>query len=131
MDKLKGKVNLSRFGLEFWLPLPLIAGGIWLGSAWLNQQVFSQTYLPDTELSVDTYQQVTLSLTFTIGSIDAEIDLDVQTTEVSIQTSGGTLQELEFELPFTEYEDIEAAIASELGLSPAIIRNVIRYRIDY
>lgn len=123
--------RFPKLGLEFWVPLPLIAGLFWLGSAWFNHQAFGQTDSSPTQLIVTAEQPVTLSLVFGIATIDAEIDPQLRTTEVSIQTSGGSLQELEFEYPLVDYADIEQAIAQELGLPRTTIRSIIRYRIDY
>lgn len=125
------KLFLTRLGLEFWLPLPLVAAGFWLGTTWLNRQILAQTYEPTSLLVDQAQEQVTLSLSLTVASIDAEINRSLGSTEVTIQTTGSTLQELEFEYPFVEFAEVEGAIASELNLSPDLIRSIIRYRIDY
>lgn len=121
---------LKRLGLEFWLPLPLIAVGFWLGSTWLNHHVLGQTYEPAPQLTAQPEQPIMLSLSLTVASIDAEIDPDLGTTEVTIQTTGSVLQEMEFEYPLVDYDEIEGAIAQELNLSPEVIRRMIRYRIN-
>ncbi|MBE7383034.1 MAG: hypothetical protein F6J95_016665 [Leptolyngbya sp. SIO1E4] len=126
------KRRLAQLGLEFWLPLPLIAAGFWLGAHWLNHQVMGYPYEPTTQFTSTPEQpQISLSLSLTIASIDAEIDQDDGTTEVTIQTIGNALQELEFEYPFVEFAQIEAAIVQELNLSPEVVRAMIRYRIDH
>lgn len=122
--------RFAQLGLEFWLPLPLIAAGIWAGSEWLNGQVLSQTYPTTTQLDVEQQQQISLALTLTILSIDAEIDRSSGITEVTVQTGGSALKELEFEYPVTEFIDVEQAIAQELDLSINIIQSLIRYHIN-
>ncbi len=109
--------------------MPLIAVGFWLGSTWLNHRVMGRTYQPASQLTAQSSPAITLSLSLNVASIDAEIDQGLGTAEVTIQTIGSALQELEFEYPFTDYEQIEAAIAQELNLAPDIIRRMIRYRI--
>lgn len=121
---------LFQLGLEFWLPLPFIATGIWVGSQWLNHRVLSQTYPVTAQLENGQQQQVNLTLTLTILSIDAIISRREGSTEVTIRTTGSALEELEFEYPLTEYTEIEQAIAEELGLSPDTVRALIRYRLD-
>lgn len=121
---------LSRLGLEFWLPLPLIAVGIWGGSLWLNRWVLSQTHATTTHLDTKQQQQVSIALTLNVLSIDAEIDRHSNSTEVSVQTAGSALKQLEFEYPVTEFVEVEQAIAQELNLPPDAIRSLIRYRID-
>ena len=120
---------LNQLALEFWLPLPLIAFGFWFGLSWLNHYVLGQSYVPQEPLSTEASREITISFSLTVTSIDAEVDRDLGITEVTVQTIGSSLQELEFEYPFVEFEEIEAAIANELNLSPDTIRTIIRYRI--
>ncbi|GAB4378268.1 MAG: hypothetical protein Kow00121_29690 [Elainellaceae cyanobacterium] len=124
------RLNLAQLGLEFWLPLPLIAAGIWAGSQWLNDRVLSQTYTTTAQLAAEQQQQVNIVLALTILSIDAEIDRRGGTAEVTVQTAGSALKELEFEYPVTEFAELEQAIAQELSLAPDQVRSLIRYRID-
>ena len=123
--------TLNQLRPEFWLPLPLIAVGFWFGSNWLNQKVMGQIYEPTKPLSARTLPQISLSLSGTVASIDAEIDHDAGTTEVDVQIIGGPLKELDFEYPLIEFAAIEEAIVQELELSPEFVRSMIRYRIDY
>lgn len=130
MARFRWLISLSQRGLEFWLPLPLIAAGIWGGSLWLNHWMLSQTYATTTYLDAKQQQQVSIALTLNVLSIDAEIDHYSKSTEVSVQTAGSALKQLEFEYPVTEFVEVEQAIAQELNLSPDAIRTLIRYRID-
>lgn len=119
---------LSQLGLEFWLPLPLVAAGLWGGFDWVNGQVLSQTS-PAKQLQPEPLQQVELALTLTILSIDAEINQSGGSTEVVVQTGGSALRELEFEYPVATFAEVEAAIAQELNLPASTIRRLIRYRL--
>lgn len=130
MARFRWLNSLSRLGLEFWLPLPLIAAGIWGGCLWINRWMLSQTYATTTHLDAKQQQQVSIALTLNVLSIDAEIDRHSKSTEVSVQTTGSALKQLEFEYPVTEFVEVEQAIAQELNLSPDAIRSLIRYRID-
>lgn len=130
MDRFRWLTRFSQLGLEFWLPLPFIAAGIWLGSQWLNHRVLSQTYITVAQLDAERQQQINLALTLTVLSIDAEIDKSGGITEVTVQTGGSALKELEFEYPVTEYAAIEQAIAQELNVPADSVRSLIRYRLD-
>ncbi|MBD3887494.1 hypothetical protein IFO70_38740 [Phormidium tenue FACHB-886] len=130
MTKFRWLTRFSQFGLESWLSLPLVAVGIWAGSQWLNSQVLSETYTTTTQLDAEQQQQVSLDLTLTILSIYAEVNRGGGVTEVTIQTGGSDLKELQFEYPVTEFADVERAIAREFNLSSDEIRTLIRYHID-
>lgn len=130
MAQLRRLVRLAQSYLEFGLPLILITVGLWYGSQWLNHQVLSQTYATATQLSASPQQQIKLNLTFTVLSIDAEVDRRAGNTEVTIQTAGSPLKELEFEYPMTRFAALEQAIAQDLNLSAEMIRTLIRYRLE-
>lgn len=130
MARLRWLNSLSQLGLEFWLPLPLVAVGIWGGSQWLDRWMLSQTYATTTQLDAQQQKQVSITMTLNVLSIDAEIDRHGKSTEVTVQTAGSALKQLEFEYPVTEFVQVEQAIAQELNLPPNTIRGLIRYRID-
>lgn len=119
-----------HLGLEFWLPLPLVGLTFWGLTGWFNQRVLSQPPTAVTAIEAPTPEQITLSLTLTVLSIDAEIDQRSRSTEVTVRTAGSALEEMEFKFPVTDFEDVEAAIAQELGLTREVTRSLIRYRID-
>lgn len=127
LHRLKHFLGLS---FQFWLPLLVTGGAFWVASGWFTKQVLSQTYAATTQIDTTGVQQVTISFSATVLSIDAEIDRQSNMTEVNIQTSGSSLQEMEFEYPLTAYADLEQAIAQDLGLQPSDVRNLIRYRIN-
>ena len=129
MAQLRRLVRLAQRWLEFGLPLLCITVGLWYGSQWLNHQVLSQTYVTATQLDA-TQQQIKLDLTFTVLAIDAEVDRQAGNTEVTIQTAGSPLKELEFEYPITQFAELEQAIAQDLNLSAKVVRTLIRYRLE-
>jgi hypothetical protein len=130
MAPFRWRSIFSKIGLEFWLALPLVGGLFWFMPQWLNQQILSQAYPAATQLDIKNQQQVEVSFTLTVLSVDAEIDRRAGDTEVTVRAAGSSLKELEFEYPVTEYEEIVQAIAEELGLPPDAIRPLIRYRVD-
>ncbi len=129
MAQLRGLVRLAQRWLEFGLPLLCITVSLWYGSQWLNHQVLSQTYTTATQLDVS-QQPIKLQLTFTVLSIDAEVDRRAGSTEVTVQTAGSPLKELELEYPITQFAALEQAIAQDLTLSAEMIRPLIRYRLE-
>lgn len=122
--------NTLRFGLGFCLSVLLTGVAFWVGSGWLTQQVFGQSDLETDRIDTTGTQEVSMSFTIRVLAIDAEIDRSAQISEVSVQTGGSSLQEMEFEYPLADYEKIEQAIAQDLDLSTETIRSLIRYRID-
>ncbi|HEY9751079.1 MAG TPA: hypothetical protein V6C63_20515 [Allocoleopsis sp.] len=129
MAQLRGWVRLAQRWLEFGLPLLCMTVVLWYGSQWLNHQVLSQTHATATQLDA-TPQQIQLRLTFSVLAIDAEVDRRLGNTEVTIQTAGSPLKELEFEYPITQFAELEQAIAQDLNLSAKMVRALIRYRLD-
>lgn len=130
MAQLRWLARLSHSRLMFCLLLPLVGALFWVSTGWVTSQVLSQTYPTTTQLTTENQQQVHLSLTLTVLSIDADIGRRAKNTEVTVQTADSSLQELEFEYPVTEFAEIEAAIAKELNLPKATVRDLIRYRLN-
>ena len=120
---------IKRLGLEYCLPLLAVAAFFWLATHWLDRRVLGSTNDSIDRLVAQPPHTVELSFSLTIMSIDAEIEPDSGLTEVNIRTTGSVLKEVEFEYPLIEYDEIEAALAKELDLDPAIVRQMIRYRI--
>ncbi len=108
----------------------LTGAAFWLGSGWLIGQVFGQSHLDVTQIDTTDAQDITVSFSIRVLSIDAEIDLNDQVTEVSVQTGGSALQAMEFEYPLSDYDQIEQAIAQDLGISSETVRSLIQYRLD-
>lgn len=120
----------GRWGLEFWLPLPLIALGIWGGAGWLDLHVLSQPRAIPKRITPIRQGETRLTFTLTVTSIDAEIDQQAGSTSVVVQTVGSSLQALEFEYPLVDFIEVERAIATDLDLPIPTIQTLIRYRLD-
>lgn len=121
---------LTQLGLEFWLPLPLIGLIFFLGTGWLTHHLLSQSYGTTAQLQADSTHQIQFSLSLTVMSIEAAIDRRDKSTEVKVYTADSMLKQMEFEFPFTDYEQIDGAIAKYLGLSQGAVKELIRYRLD-
>jgi hypothetical protein len=118
---------LHRVGGEFWLPLPLIAGLVWFTGNCMAARVLNRTYDSVNKLQAGT--QLKTQLSVTILTMNAEIDRRSGLTTLVIKTTAPTLKRLEYEFPFTQASQIEAAIAKELAMPIADIRKSIGYRI--
>ncbi|WP_041237976.1 hypothetical protein [Gloeothece citriformis] len=121
---------LIKLGLEFWLPLPLIGLIFFVGTGWLTDQVLSYTYKTNIQLNAESQHQIHFSTSLAVMSIEAIINPSEKLTEVDVYTADSVLKQMEFEFPFTEFEEIETAIAQVLGLSQTAVKQLIRYRID-
>ncbi|AFY81886.1 hypothetical protein [Oscillatoria acuminata] len=122
---------LQSLGLEFWLPIPLLGVIFWGGSSWTADRVLSNNYSIDHPLQSNTHQSLELNLQVKVISIEAEIHLRENFTEVQVNTADSSLTELRFEFPVIEVTAVEQAIIEKLGLSREDVRKLVRYRIDY
>ncbi|WP_373539876.1 hypothetical protein [Chamaesiphon sp.] len=118
---------LHRVGGEFWLPLPLIAGLVWFTGNCMAARVLNGAYDSVNKLQAGT--QLTTKRSVTILTMNAEIDRQRGLTTLVIKTTAPTVQRLEYEFPFTQASQIEAAIAKELAMPIADVRKSIGYRI--
>ena len=117
---------LHRVGGEFWLPLPLIAVAIWFTGNWMVARVLDRAYDVN-KLQAGT--QLTTKRSVTILTMNAEIDRFRGLTKLVIKTTAPTLQRLEYQFPFTQTSQIEAAIAQKLAMPISDVRKSIGYRI--
>jgi hypothetical protein len=122
--------HATKIGLVYGLPMVLMGAAFWAGSGWLTGQVLGQSDLDVAQIDTTGAEAVNVSFAVRVLSIDAEIDRNSQVTEVTVQTGGSSLQEMEFEYPLADYAEVENAIAGDLGLTPEQVRRLIRYRID-
>ncbi len=122
--------HATRINLASGLLMVLIGAAFWAGSGWLTGRVLGQSDLEVTQIDTTGAEVVNVSFAVRVLSIDAEIDLNSQVTEVTVQTGGSSLQEMEFEYPLADYAEVENAISEDLGLTPEQVRRLIRYRID-
>jgi hypothetical protein len=117
-----------KFNLDFWLLLPILALTFWIGGKFVSDRVLSRPYDVVAEIEADRSTQIKLS--FTVREIQVSIDKNKGLTEVEVKTDDSQLKKLEFELPTTEFEQVEKAIARELGLSKQNVQKLARYEID-
>lgn len=119
--------RLHQTGWEFWLPLPLIAGLLWLAGNGVASKVLSRPYQSVNALRADTQLEVKLSVT--VLTMNAKIDRRRGVTSIAVQTTDSTLKKLEYEFPVIQASQIEAAIAQELGMPVTDVRKLISYQI--
>ncbi len=118
---------LQGIGLEFWLPLPLLALLFWLGCDLIMAQVLSRPQSAGDKLQANTDLEVHLSAN--ISMIRAVIDREEGMTRVDMQTTESVLKKLELEFQLVDANQIEAAIAQELRISRQDVRRLARYEI--
>ncbi|MEH2271046.1 MAG: hypothetical protein V7K68_21960 [Nostoc sp.] len=118
---------LQGLGLEFWLPLPLVAIVFWLGCSFIAAQELSRPYSTEKKLQSDT--QLEASVSVNVLLINAVVNRTKRITQVDVETADPILKRLELELPTIEFNQIEATIAQELGLPREDIRKLVRYEI--
>lgn len=118
---------LQVSGAEFWLPLPFVAITFWFGTNILMAQELRQPQSTETRLQADTQFKATVSINVLL--INAIINRQQGVTQVEVETTEPILKRLELELPMTDTNQIEAAIAQELQLSRQDVRQLVRYEI--
>ncbi|MDZ7967371.1 MAG: hypothetical protein RM368_20865 [Nostoc sp. DedSLP03] len=116
---------LQGLGLEFWLPLPLVAVVFWLGCSFLAAQELSRPYSIENKLQSDTQLEARISVNVLL--INAAVNRTKRITQVEVETADPILKRLELELQTIEFNQIEATIAQELGLPRQDIRKLVRY----
>ncbi|MBW4490858.1 MAG: hypothetical protein KME12_24070 [Trichocoleus desertorum ATA4-8-CV12] len=114
-------------GAEFWLPLPFVAIAFWFGTNILTAQELRQPQLTQTRLQADTQIKATVSINILL--INAIVNRQQKVTQVEVETTDPILKRLELELPMTDPNRIETAIAQELQLSRQDVRQLVRYEI--
>ncbi|MEH2066737.1 MAG: hypothetical protein V7K47_00800 [Nostoc sp.] len=118
---------LQGLGLEFWLPLPLVAILFWFGCSFLSAQELSRPYSTQKKLQSDTQLEARVSVNVLL--INATVNRTQKITQVEVETADPILKRLELELPTIEFNQIEATIAQELGLPRQDVRKLVRYEI--
>ncbi|MBD2774186.1 hypothetical protein [Iningainema tapete] len=116
---------LRSLGLEFWLPLPLLGLAFWVGGGLIMDGILSRPDQSTRYLRVETKLAKPKII---VLSIKAKINQRQGTSSVYVKTASSALKELEFEFPFTEFAQVEAAISKELGLQPEEVRKLIHYQ---
>ena len=118
----------SNLNLDFWLLLPILALAFWVGGEVISNQVLSRPYDIVTELEAN--QRTQIKLSFTVQVIQVLIDKNRGVTRVKVKANDSELTKLEFEFPVTEFEQVEQAIAKELGLPQEDVRRLARYQVE-
>ncbi|MBE8967582.1 hypothetical protein IQ277_15370 [Nostocales cyanobacterium LEGE 12452] len=128
---MTGRCSVKRWlqglGLEFWLPLPLVAVVFWLGCNFLAAQELSRPYSTKKKLQSDTQLEARVSVNVLL--INAAVNRTKRITQVEVETADPILKRLELELPTIEFSQIEATIAQELGLPRQDVRKLVRYEV--
>ncbi|MEP0929347.1 MULTISPECIES: hypothetical protein [Cyanophyceae] len=109
------------------MPLPFVAIAFWFGTNTLMAQELRQPQLTETRLQADTQLKATVSINVLL--INATVNRQQGVTQVEVETTEPILKRLELELPMTNINQIEAAIAQELQLSLQDVRQLVRYEI--
>ncbi|MBX9257048.1 hypothetical protein H1Q63_24495 [Desmonostoc muscorum CCALA 125] len=118
---------LQGLGLEFWLPLPLVAVAFWFGCSFLAAQELSRPNSTQNKLQSDTQLEARISVNVLL--INAAVNRTKRITQVEVETADPILKRLELELPTIKFSQIEATIAQELGLPREDIRKLVRYEL--
>lgn len=118
---------LYRSGVEFWLPLPVIAALFWWLGNIMTDQLLNHSYNSLNKLQADVQIEETSEL---ILAINVEIDQSRGMTTLLVRVAEPTLREVKYEFPMTEISQVEAAIAQELGISIKTVRKLASYRIE-
>ncbi len=121
------KRRLQGLGLEFWLPLPLIATAFWFGCSFLAAQELSRSHKTENKLQSDTQLEAQVSVNVLL--INAIVNQKEGTTRVEVRTADPILKRLELELPTTNISRVEATIAQKLGLPQQDVRQLVRYEV--
>ncbi|AFZ34270.1 hypothetical protein Sta7437_0675 [Stanieria cyanosphaera PCC 7437] len=121
--------KISSLSIDFWLCLPLLSVAFWIGGELISNQVLSRPFNVVSELEANKKTQI--NLTVTVQFIQVLIDKNRGLAQVEVKTSDSELKRLEFIFPIANFEQVEALIAKELGLSQADVRSLTRYQIKY
>jgi hypothetical protein len=116
-------------GLEFWLPLPILAIAFWIGGGLITDRILNRSYYVTTPIQANAPVQE--QSTKVILSIGVEIKYHQGFSKVRVKTANSALKKLEFEFPFTEVSQIEVALSRELGLSLEQIQQTVHYQVNF
>lgn len=119
-------LNFKSLGLEFWMPLPVVAILFWFGGDVVNHQLLSHVYQPNLYLQTDVPPRIQFSAS--VLAIEIEINQRLKFTKAIIKTTNSPLKTLELEFPLAEVASVETAIASELNLSVETVRHLSRFQ---
>jgi hypothetical protein len=109
-------LKLPSFRLRFLLPLPLILIAFGLFGEQITNQVLSLSFVGLDKLQAEnSHLQVQLPIKATV--VKAEIEPELELTEVEIETTKSPLKKLTFAFPTVDSNAIQTILARELGFS--------------
>ncbi len=114
---------LKSLGIEFWLPLPLLALSFWFVGGWLTEKTLS-SYNND----VVKLQATQPEYQYGIASIKVEIYPKKGISLVRIKKLSRAYSESRMVLETIDIPLVETAIGAELGMSREKVRKMMRYR---
>lgn len=129
MRGLRSLRPLKSLGLEFWLPLPILAIAFWIGGGLITDRILNRSYYVTTPIQANALVQE--QPTQVVLSIGVEIKYHQGFSKVKVKTANSALKKLEFEFPFTEVSQIEVALSRELGLSLEQIQQTVYYQVNF
>lgn len=129
MRGLRSLDSLKSLGLEFWLPLPILAIAFWIGGGLITDRILNRSYYVTTPIQANASVQEQPAKV--ILSIGVEIKYHQGFSKVRVKTANSALKKLEFEFPFTEVSQIETALSRELGLSLEQIQQTVHYQVNF
>ncbi|MDZ4875753.1 MAG: hypothetical protein CLLPBCKN_005173 [Chroococcidiopsis cubana SAG 39.79] len=109
-------LKLPSFRLGFLLPLPLLLMAFGLFGEQLTNNVLSLSFVGLDKLQAEnSHLQVQLPIKATV--IKAEIEKELELTEVEIETTKSPLKKLIFAFPTVDSNALQTILARELGFS--------------
>ncbi|MBE9017739.1 hypothetical protein C7Y66_26640 [Chroococcidiopsis sp. CCALA 051] len=109
-------LKLPSFRLGFLLPLPLLLMAFGLFGEQLTNKVLSLSFVGLDKLQAEnSHLQVQLPIKATV--VKAEIEKELELTEVEIETTKSPLKKLIFAFPTVDSNALQTILARELGFS--------------
>ncbi|MBE9158730.1 hypothetical protein IQ265_18100 [Nodosilinea sp. LEGE 06152] len=114
-------------GVTFWLLLPVVGLVFWVVGALMTDRVLYQAASGLQQIQSDDVPVG--SQDNAIRLIQARVDRTQGKTDVVVKPMDLSAREIEIELATTRLDDIEALIAKELDISPAVVQRLTHYTI--
>jgi len=112
-------LKLPSFRLGFLLPLPLLLMAFGLFGEQLTNKVLSLSFVGLDKLQAEnSHLQVQLPIKATV--VKAQIEKELELTEVEIETTKSPLKKLTFAFPTVDSNAIQTILARELGFSSQV-----------
>jgi hypothetical protein len=118
-----------QYDIWLWmLLLGILGSAFWIIGSIMTRQMLLQSTQPIQPLQVISginRSQDRVNLL----TIRAYVDLRANHTRVEVKTLDSPPQDSTFEIPLTQFDDLEVAIATRLGLPRSTVRRIVRYQI--